>query len=95
MTKYELTIVLDGKATAAQKKAKIAFVESLVKINKGKVTSNEDWGVKDLTYAIQKLSTGAFLYFDIELDPATVKEISEKVKLEDGIIRHLLVKADK
>lgn len=94
MTKYELTIVLDGKATSAQKKAKVSFLESLIKINDGKITKSDDWGVKDLSYKIAKSLTGAFLYFELTLDPSKVKEVSEKVKLEDGILRYLLVKQD-
>lgn len=95
MKKYELTIVLDGKATSAQKKAKTEFLESILKINEGEIVKSEDWGVKDLTFVIDKNHTGAFLYFEIMLDPAKIKELDQKVRLEDGIIRHLLVKADK
>lgn len=94
MNKYELTIVLDGKVTSAQKKAKVAFIESLVSVNKGKIEKTEEWGVKDLAYKINKSTSGLYVYFELELMPSTVKEISDKIKLEDGILRYLIVKQD-
>lgn len=94
MKKYELTIVLDGKATSAQKKAKTDFVEKLVKVSQGKVISTSDWGVKDLAYKIEKSDVGSFTFFELELDPSSVSNINEKLRLEDGIIRYLLVKAE-
>ena len=92
---YELTMVLDGGATSAQKKAKQEFLEKLVKLNKGKIESSDDWGAHDLAYKIDKSTTGIFIYHELELDPAVVNGIKEKIKLEDGIIRYLMVKSDK
>lgn len=95
MNNYELTIVLPGTVTSAQKKAKVSFIESLVGVNQGKITKTDEWGVKDLAYKIEKHPTGLFIYFELELNPSSVREVSDKIRLEDGIIRSLLVKNGK
>lgn len=92
MEKYELTIVLPGKATTAKKKDAALRVEKIVKAAGGKIVKEEDWGVKELAYAIKKNTAGAYLYFDLELPRSGVAGVNEKIKLEDGIIRHLLVR---
>lgn len=94
MKLYELTIVLDGAATKAQIKEKKEFVEKLVKISEGKITKTEDWGVKQLAYPIEKKDSGFFVYFEIEVAPAKIKEMNEKLRLEEGVIRYLLIKAE-
>ena len=94
MRNYLLTIVLSGKATAAKKKDVLEKIEKIVKVNKGKVTLSEDWGVKDLAYKIKKNDMGLFLHFELELPASSVKAISDKVRLEDDIIRHLMVVND-
>jgi len=91
MRNYELTLVLQGKATAAKKKDVIEKLENLLKVNKGKVVKSEDWGVKDLAYSIKKNDSGVFLYFDIEIPAENIKNIRDKVKFENDIIRYLLV----
>ena len=92
---YELTIVLSGKATAAKKKDAIEKVNTIVKASKGKVVDTEDWGQKDLAYEIEKNDSGVYLHFVVEVPSTSVKNIDDKVKLDDDIIRHLLVVKEK
>ena len=91
MDKYELTIVLQGNATTAKIKDVVERISTMVKANKGVVLEHEDWGKKDLAYQIEKNDTGVFLHFVLELPREAVKTISDKVRLENDIMRHLLV----
>jgi small subunit ribosomal protein S6 len=94
MNKYEVTIVLDGKATAAKKKAIQSLVEKIVELGKGKVGKVEDWGARDLAYKLGKSTTGIYLHFPLELEGETVKNLSTKIKVESEILRYLLVRKD-
>lgn len=44
MNKYELTVVLDPKATVAKKKKVIETIEKIISLLKGKLGKVEDWG---------------------------------------------------
>jgi small subunit ribosomal protein S6 len=92
MNTYELTVVLDGKAPSAKKKKVIENIEKLLKLEKGEIKKSDDWGVKDLSYKIGKSTTGLFQYFEIEMEPGTVKNLNEKLRVDADIIRHLIVK---
>ncbi len=92
MNKYELTVVIDGKATSAKKKAVGDKITKLVGVLEGKVGKVEDWGVKDLTFRIKKSDSGVFLHFPLELTGAAAKALMNKVKVEEDIIRYLLVR---
>lgn len=94
MKNYELVVVLDGKTTAAKTKAEIANLEELVKVAGGSVKKTENWGVKELAYKIQKSETGLFLIFTLELDGKAAKSLPEKVRLENQIIRYLLIRKE-
>lgn len=93
MLNYELTVVLPGKATAAKRKKAKETIGKLVKTLKGKVGKADDWGKKDLSYEIKKNNSGFFLHFVLELDGQEVKNLEQKLNLEEGIIRHLIVRA--
>ena len=95
MRNYELVIVLDGKATSAKKKAVTGKIEELVKTLKGKVGKIKDWGVKELSYKIGKSTSGAYLIFPLELEPVGAKDMPNKLRVDEEIIRYLLVKKDK
>lgn len=91
MKTYELTLVLDGKASSAKKKASIEKVTKLIELLGGKVLKTDDWGVKPLAYEINKIATGIYLMLDVELPPEGAKSLNEKLRLEEDIIRYLLV----
>ena len=85
MSKYELTVVLDGKATAAKKKKVIETIEKIVALAKGKLGKVEDWGVKE---------TGLYLFFPLETPKSSVKMISTKLSQENDVNKYLLIRKD-
>lgn len=94
MNVYELTLVLPGGSTAAKKKAVGETIEKIVKMNDGVVAKSDDWGEKELAYPIAKYKTGSFLHYDLELESVSVKALADKLRMEEGIIRHLLIKKE-
>ncbi len=54
----------------------------------------QDWGEKELAYEITKNKTGQFINYVLELNETAAKQLPEKIRLEDGIIRHLFVLAE-
>jgi len=92
---YELTVVLPEKATTAKKKAVAETLSKIVKLAKGQVKKTDDLGKIDLSYPIKGNKSGVFMYFELELEPTEIKSLDQKMKLEEGIIRYLLVKKDK
>jgi len=94
MNKYELTLVLDAKRASALKKKATELVESLTKVFKGKVVETKDWGVKEMAYKIGKNTSGAYLYFELELPANAIKQINDKIRIDKDIMRFLLVRKD-
>jgi small subunit ribosomal protein S6 len=95
MNKYELTIVLDGKAGAATKKKVTETLEKVLGIFKGAIKDSKEWGVKELAYKINKSDTGLFLFFELELDPKGAKALNDKLRVDGDIIRYLLINKEK
>lgn len=99
---YELTLIVGGKATTAKKKAVKELVSTLTASKGGKLTSDADWGEMELAYPIStriagkkvKFDVGTYLYYTLEADPSGVKVIDDKLRVEEDIIRHLLVKEE-
>ena len=95
MNKYELTVVLDGKAGAATKKRVTETLEKVLGIFKGVIKESKEWGVKDLAYKIGKSTTGLYLFFELEGDPKVTKSLHDKLRTDPDIIRFLLINKEK
>ncbi len=85
MKKYELTTVLDKKATSAKKKKIEETIEKMVAVFKGKIGKVEDWGEKE---------AGVFLFFPLELEPEGAKEMTIKLGQEKEILKYLLIRKE-
>jgi small subunit ribosomal protein S6 len=93
MNKYELTLVLPGKGKVKEKTF-TEKIEKIVKVSDGKVLKKETWGELELSYPLKKETTGFFLHFNLELEGSAVKALDEKMRLDDDLIRYLLVRKD-
>lgn len=94
MNKYELTVVLSEKATAAKKKSVSGMIEKLVSNHDGKIVDSKDWGAKELFYEIKGERVGNFIHFLIELDTEKTNSLRENLRMQEDMIRYLLVRSD-
>ncbi len=95
MNNYELTVVLPGGVTPAKKKSVIEKFEKLLKTLEGKIAKTDDWGEIELAYPIKKEKSGNFLHLNLELDGVAAKNIKDKLRVENDILRYLLLRKEK
>jgi len=82
--KYELTFL-------TKEEAELKNIIELVKSFKGKVTLEEKWGEKTLSYSIKKNHTALFYNFQFEIDKKNVLELKNKLNFNEKILRYLLL----
>lgn len=89
MQKYELTVI------AKTVEGLEAKVEKIVKALGGKVGKIAEMGKKPLAYQIKKAGEGNYLQILVELPGKAVVELVKKLNVEESLLRHLIVKAEK
>lgn len=60
-------------------------------LDKGKILSSNTWGEKELSYPIKKETRGEFLFLEMEMEAEKGGEIKKKLRLEDDVLRYLLI----
>tara|TARA_B100001564_G_scaffold347061_1_gene347435 strand:- start:800 stop:1123 length:324 start_codon:yes stop_codon:yes gene_type:complete len=95
MSFYENTLVAkQDLPTSELKKIKEKY-NDLINSNSGKVVKIEEWGLLNLATKIRKYNKGFYIHYKFEGSKKTLSEIDKKVKIDNSIIRHLLVKYKK
>ena len=61
----------------------------------GKILKTEKWGLLNLATKIKRNRKGIFIHFKFEGNGKIVKDIEEKLSIENNIIRYLTVKYNK
>lgn len=92
---YELTVVLSPQLSPTDLTKLEKSLESLIKKVEGQVNKKEDWGTKELNYPISKQVSGAYRHWQVELNPEAVEKLDRELKLTEGLMRHLIVSAEK
>ncbi len=92
MNSYLLTLVFKEGQDEKERKA---FLDSLKKKmlgEGGKIGKEDVWGSRDLAYPIKHQTKGFYVHFEFETDPAVAKTLDKTLKVEEDIIRYLLVR---
>lgn len=92
MNKYELTLVFPEEQDGKNKKSVMKMVEDFVAKNKGKVITQESWGIKELAFPIKKHERADYEHYAFELDPKHQQTLENNVRLEENILRFLFIR---
>jgi small subunit ribosomal protein S6 len=60
----------------------------------GKVTKTENWGVRSLTYRMNKNRKAHFVLLNIDAPSAAIAEIERQERISEDVIRYLSVRVD-
>jgi small subunit ribosomal protein S6 len=69
----------------------IKKIENLVDAVGGKITKRDNWGKKRLAYRIKRQDFAVYVYFEVKLDPSTVRELENTILITEEVLRHILV----
>lgn len=88
MNKYALTLVVKPDM---DEKARKEFLDD-VKTKLGSIGKEEAWGMRDLAYPIKHQTKGFYVHFEFEAEPSKAPELDKYLKLEENLLRYLLVR---
>lgn len=94
MHKYELAVVLSARLEDDDRSAVLDRAKALIERFGGQITNVDDWGKKKLAYEIQKMSEGFYYFIRFDAEATAPAEIESRIRIMDGVIRYLIVRAD-
>ena len=69
-------------------------VEGLVTSNGGTIVRSEIWGKRKLAYEVKKYSEGNYILLRFQANPDFIQKLEQWFKLNDAVIRYLVVHFD-
>ncbi len=91
---YELVYIVNPNDTDEALPEVINKVSEVVKKSGGTVAEVIPWGKKRFSYPIKKFNEGNYILAKIDAQPTSVKKIDASLKMDENILRHLVIKAD-
>jgi small subunit ribosomal protein S6 len=94
MPYYEHVFLARQDLSQAQVDALAENATKIVEEHKGKVIKTETWGLRTLTYKIQKNRKAHFVMLDIDATGDTIAELERQTRMNEDVIRYMTVRVD-
>jgi small subunit ribosomal protein S6 len=85
---YLLTVVIRNDLDEKARGELLADIEKRF----GKLNKNDLWGVRDLAYPIKHQTKAFYSHYEFESEPDTISSLDKSLKLNEDIIRYLLIR---
>jgi small subunit ribosomal protein S6 len=94
MALYEHIFLARQDVSAQQVEELTTALTEILTNNGGKVTKNEYWGVKTLSYRIRKNRKAHYSLLNIDAPHTAVAEMERQMRINEDILRFLTIRVD-
>lgn len=94
MRNYEGIFIINSDLVGDAAKGASTQVQDLITKVGGRVDGLQDWGKRRLAYKIEKKHDGNYLVVTFQMDPKQTKKFEQSLRLNDNVMRFLLVNKD-
>ena len=94
MNKYEIMFIVRPDMEEAEIKKTAEESKKVLTEKNATIVEEKAMGQRELAYEINKFSTGYYYLFVVEAEAATVKEFDRVARINESLLRHLIVKVE-
>jgi len=94
MPLYEHVFLARQDASAQQVEELTSQMTGIVEQAGGKITKTENWGVRSLTYRMNKNRKAHFVLLNIDAPSSAIAEIERQERISEDVIRYLSVRVE-
>ncbi len=92
---YETVFIMTPVLSEEQMKEAVSKFQAYLKKQGAEIVHEDHWGLRKMTYPIQKKSTGFYHLIEFKADPQLVKDLELQLKRDERVIRFLTMALDK
>ena len=94
MNKYEIMFIVRPDMEEAEIKNTAEEMKKVLTDGKANMLEEKAMGQRELAYEINKFTTGYYFLYVVEATAETVKEFDRIVRINESLLRHLIVKVE-
>ena len=94
MNKYEIMFIVRPDMEEAEIKNTAEEMKKVLTDGKANMLEEKAMGQRELAYEINKFTTGYYFLYVVEASADTVKEFDRIVRINESLLRHLIVRVE-
>ena len=94
MQVYEAVLIARQDISESQVQDLVKEYSDVLSSEKGKILKTEFWGLRNLSYRINKNRKGHYVLIESETEAAQLQEIERRMRLSEDILRYMSIKLE-
>ena len=94
MNKFEVVLIFNPDLATATLNSELKNFKSKLTSQSAKIINEEDWGLRDLSYNINKFKKAFYNFIQIEASGNIVKDLSKELNQSENLLRYLFIKVE-
>ena len=95
MRKYEIMYIIRPTVLEDDRKVLIEELNNVFTSRGAEILAEDDWGMKDLAYEIQKHKKGYYVVLSVKTNDEARIEFDRLVRINENVIRHLIIRDER
>ena len=95
MNKFEVVLIFNPDLATNTLNSEIENFKSKIVSQSAVIINEENWGLRDLSYNINKFKKAFYSFIQIEASGKIIKDISKELNQSENLIRYLFIKVKK
>ena len=95
MNKFEAVFIFNPDLATNILEQENSNIKSKLTNLSAKIINEEDWGLRDLSYSINKFNKAFYKYLQIEANGEIFRDLSKELNQSEKLMRHIFIKVNK
>lgn len=96
MRNYEIMFIVRPDVEESVVKSTVKSLEKVLTDRNSKITLSKELGQKEFAYEIKTFKSGYYFLYNIEAkDDSAIKEFDRVARIDENVVRHLVINLDK
>ena len=92
MNKFEVVLLYSPDLTTATLKSEFEKLKSKLTSQSANIINEENWGLRDLSYNINKFKKAFYKFLQIEASGQIIKDLNKELNQSEDLIRYIFIK---
>lgn len=94
MNKFEVVLIFNPELSTTNLKSEIENFKTKLVSQSANIVNEEDWGLRDLSYNINKFKKAFYNFFQIEASGKILKDLNKELNQSENLLRYIFIKVN-
>lgn len=93
MNKYEAIVMFYPDVDVEKREAHFERLKNIIS-EAGTINNIDEWGSRKLAYEIEYYQEAYYILVEFDAEPTIIKEFDRIARIQDSVMRHMIVRVD-